>query len=869
MSSELESILNHPPQSARPMFRYWFPPNAQLDLDFIRRDMCEICENGFGGAELKCEGGGPDIVELGTERWQAALTAAMETLDAYGCRADLGNTAGQFIDSPAIRSLEDPGAAQELDYSKIEIPTGSKGVFAGTIPLPAQAPPMKGNTIRTKETLVCVTAGVLLQKGVLDAESLQDVSELCTIENETVKWTVPDDRPWILFFHWKRARNETQDTRLKDGTIAELPLLDFYSKEASQRFIDHWLSEMMTPRMRELAAKMHSCLFSDNVENAWERLQWSNSREIFASFSSRHGYDLAPFLPLLYRDGGGFIPESDPHYVTQDPAFGSQVYRNYCETMTELYVENHLKPVQAALASAGMRLRCQTPYGSLRQEQTLPACFADIPETESLWMGDSIDGYRAAAGVVHMSGKELFSSEIGAQMGQSNRQTWLNLCHQVERSVIGGVNLAVLHGYGYSGKVDGTFWPGWSCMAPYFSNDWGPRTPQWAHASCISAYISRLQAIAQWGRPLVDLAIMRLSYKTPRCPEPTTENDLFPSDCLSGMGYSYEYVSPALIEQYENRFFYKALLVSDKQMSLESVKNSVEAIRKKGIPVLVYGATDGAIAAEDTAMQLAQQGIFPYAKFETHTPELYTLARTSDQESAVIIYNTANTPVSTAVHFASCQSGRVVDLWSGEESRLFGATTGNLLNLRLPSNTLCAVILDNSPQEYNNAAEAREIPLKDWTLTLTQWLPGEYPNESTMEVSTYIMAEPQFWTKLAGKEAAPGIGVYEATFRLPQAGYSNAQLILSRVSDTFDVTVNGIPVKGANQTCGTACIGKYLKSGENTLSVRITSPLYNRLTAIYPDQYGNMPNMDGSVTAIPKQEYGFCGAMIRLYNSNV
>ena len=152
----------------------------------------------------------------------------------------------------------------------------------------------------------------------------------------------------------------------------------------------------------------------------------------------------------------------------------------------------------------------------------MPAAFVDIPETESLWMGDSVDGYRCASGVVHMSGKKLYSSEIGANMGEANRQTWMHLMHQVERNIIGGVNLSVLHGYGYTGEKDGSMWPGWSCMAPQFSNDWGTRTPQWLHAKEVATYIARMQAIAQWGEHMVDLAVMRLSYKTPRWPPDLT-----------------------------------------------------------------------------------------------------------------------------------------------------------------------------------------------------------------------------------------------------------------------------------------------------------------------------------------------------------
>lgn len=55
MHGNLHEVFTQIPMEARPMFRYWFPANAKLDLDAIRRDMQEICDKGFGGAELKCE----------------------------------------------------------------------------------------------------------------------------------------------------------------------------------------------------------------------------------------------------------------------------------------------------------------------------------------------------------------------------------------------------------------------------------------------------------------------------------------------------------------------------------------------------------------------------------------------------------------------------------------------------------------------------------------------------------------------------------------------------------------------------------------------------------------------------------------------
>jgi hypothetical protein len=875
MVQHLDFLLHQIPTEAKPMFRYWFPPDTALDLDAIRRDMETICASGFGGVELKCEGTRNDVVELGTARWQAAMTAAMEVCAAHGCRADMGNTAGQFIDSPAIASLDDPRAAQELDYSSITIPANHRGPFRGAVSIPEQMPPMKGPNVQTRATLVCVTAGSLLSEGVLDEDSLREVSDECTVRDGVAFWNVPDQRPWVLFFHWKRARNEVQATRLANGEIAGLPLLDFYNREASQTFIRHWLETVMTPRMRELAGQMHSCLFSDNVENSWSRLQWSDSQEIFARFFELHGYALAPYLPLLYRDGGGFIPESAPHFTARDQGLGNKVHEDYCETMTALYIDNYLRPVREALQEAGMRLRCQTPYGSLRQEQTLPACYADVPETESLWMGDSVDGYWAASGAAHMSGKHIYSSEVGAVMGQANRQTWMDVIHQVERSVMGGVNLAVLHGYGYGGQTPGSVWPGWSCMAPEFSNDWGPRSPQWRHAPLVAAYLGRMQAISQWGQPQVDLAIMRLAYKTPRCPAPTMENEMFDSSCLRAAGFTYEYVSPGLLRQFPEGFHYKALLVSAGQMAKKAVQEAARALADRGVMVLVYGTAAkqspgiGSVeASEDAAAWLLQQGIIPSAAYQDAMPALYSVARTDGTETAYLLYNDGDAPLCGSVTFAGGQHGRVVDLWSGTETARFGILRQNTLTLQLPGKTLCAVLFDGKSQQPQAEYAIQTLVPTDWTLTLEKWLPGEQANISCRERVEAVMEVPTAWSALPGLECAAGIGRYETSFVLPAGKPNGAQLILEQVCDTFEVMVNGTAVQESSQSDKTANIGPYLLPGKNTLCITVVSPLFNQLTASFPTQYGSMPSFGGEPVVIPKLTCGLTGVKIQLYSES-
>jgi len=339
---------------------------------------------------------------------------------------------------------------------------------------------------------------------------------------------------------------------------------------------------------------------------------------------------------------------------------------------------------------------------------------------------------------------------------------------------------------------------------------------------------------------------MRLAYKTPRCPESTEKDQLFPGACLRAAGYTYEYVSPGLLENYRKKCQYKALLVSCTQMELPEVRETVTSLH--GIPIYVF--EDAGTAAG----WLRAQGIHPSAVYQREMPCLYSLLRRKGDESVRLFYNDSSAELRGDILLNSTLPGHIVDLWTGEDTDAFGTLRENRLTLRLPPRTICAVLMDGmASKEQLSGITRMWIPDK-WNLKLTRFLPGPDANTSVMDIIQRSLDRIGFWSCLPGLEYASGIGEYIASFEI-EAIPASAKLLLTGVTDTFDIRVNGKPVP-CNQAALRAEIGPYLTVGKNELIIRVSSPLYNQLLDIQPEHYGTITLPGGGSGVIPKQFYG-------------
>ena len=196
----------------------------------------------------------------------------------------------------------------------------------------------------------------------------------------------------------------------------------------------------------------------------------------------------------------------------EDRVTVEKVRFDYVRTLTDLYIENMLRPFAAFLHENGMTLRAEISYG-LPFELTRPGPEVDGIETESLEFGAQIDAYRLLAGPAHLFGKQ-YSSETGA----TTRNYMLD--HRFYDQIIAtqlaaGITRTVLHGWASPAGAEGvTEWPGHEGMWSMFSERFDTRQPASEFYPLWNAALGRYQYLLRQGNPRIDVGILRTDHFT-------------------------------------------------------------------------------------------------------------------------------------------------------------------------------------------------------------------------------------------------------------------------------------------------------------------------------------------------------------------
>ncbi|GGV42640.1 hypothetical protein GCM10010182_79190 [Actinomadura cremea] len=153
--------------------------------------------------------------------------------------------------------------------------------------------------------------------------------------------------------------------------------------------------------------------------------------------------------------------------------------------------------------------------------------------------------------------------------------------------------------------------------------------------------------------------------------------------------------------------------------------------------------------------------------------------------------------------------------------------------------------------------------LTSWLLSAESWTPGATQSETTktthpdIEVTAKQDGTLPAWSEItAGPDLrkASGVGTYTTTVTLPEEWNKGhgAYLALGRAVDTVRVEVNGRPVGGINQSdINNIDLGDHLRPGPNTITVTVSTTLYNAVKAA-----------GGATYRLPEQRTGLLGPVV-------
>ncbi len=611
----MEHYFSTPPEKKyRPDVRWWLAEGIHTDAT-LKHEMQMLDDMGMGAIEfLAMEEPGADskLYGWGSEEW----VHDTHTLVAEATEREMGvsMTSGTNWSNANLISItpDDKAAAKELDY-----------VVETLLPGQSRNGELPRCTIKTENVNLQELVAVVAARVVNVTDTKRQVPTLAKetlvltglVKENRLDWTAPTDGTYKLFTFWLHGTG--QIARPSCATSYTVNYIDHYGIDA---FIDYWDKIVLTDELRaNLSKNGRGMMYMDSLElstfGAGGQLWGYHFNE---EFQKRRGYDVVPYLPFVVKKCGMMPTVHEYHFTMEDKAFLEKFHNDLYQTMTDLYMDNMLKPMQEWLHGIGMELRAEISYG-LPFEISQPGKYVDGIETESLEFGSQIESYRGLAGAAHIYDR-IYSSETGATL--LNYMMPLDFYNQIIfTQFAAGVTRTVLHGYSsICGSEESTYWPGHEGMWPIFSERFGCRQPAYRHYPDWTRMLARCQKLLRAGKPRVDLGILRLDYYFNNMITITSglsERELYESHLMRGdegiywkdmglqhAGYTWDYFAPQLLEEnftatngdelYPDGPGYQALIIFQEFMPLTAAKKLLSLAKAGQRMVFVNGVVEDA-----------------------------------------------------------------------------------------------------------------------------------------------------------------------------------------------------------------------------------------------------------------------------------
>ncbi|WP_370615655.1 glycosyl hydrolase [Mumia qirimensis] len=592
------------------MFRWWWP--SSVEAGPAVRQLRQVAAAGYKGVEIAFVMDGttypvdPDEHAFGDASWRAAVRAVLAEAQQLGVQVDL-TLGGRW---PAAV----PGLDVGTDSASQELVTGSATVAGGTTyaaAVPAPTPRtyqdrtsengvITSTTKTSQPTYVTATATRCVAdcteaKPRLDLGSVRDISG--AVRDGKVSWTAPAEGTWLVTGYWQRGTAQRNDAPF-GSTVSllsdpESRVVDHFGRAGTEEFIAYF-DTLLDPATRRLLKANGGSIFEDSLELKFAQA-WTPT--FFAAFQKTNGYSVRPYLPALaQREASSPFAPPSPEFAFGEgqDTVAERVLHDVDQTLNDLYLENHVKPVRRWARGLGLTFRAQ-PYG---EPIDLGGAASHLDVTECETLGCSEDQFRTAAAGVSLAGKQVLSSEmLPGGFGNLYGLTQAQITAAVNREYALGANQMVFHGLPYPNippSADGTVvdnassWPGFHGFGANIGEAFGPRQPSWSMQSDTAGYYARMQQTLQTGSARYDVAVLNQALGA----DAASHDGTF----LDAAGYTFGYATPgALRGQKVSRGVldpggagFRALVVGSEPTDLATARE-VERLARSGLRIVVVG----------------------------------------------------------------------------------------------------------------------------------------------------------------------------------------------------------------------------------------------------------------------------------------
>ena len=265
---------------------------------------------------------------------------------------------------------------------------------------------------------------------------------------------------------------------------------DKFSVEAIDKQFNNWFGEIYRHAPQDIVKKVLTRLHIDS----WEAGSQNWNKTFMEEFRKRRGYDLKPWL-LVYAG----VP-------MQSSEQSEKVLRDIRLTIGDLINDVFFTELRKLADEYGMKLSAECVAPTMVSDGLRHYQFADYPMGE-FWLNspthDKLNDMLDAVSGAHIYGKDIIQAEGFTEV----RGTWdehpAMLKKLLDHNYCIGINSIVFHVNTHNPYVDKA--PGMTLdgIGTFFQRD----NTWWKEMPVFDNYISKTQALLQYGKPVSDIAV--------------------------------------------------------------------------------------------------------------------------------------------------------------------------------------------------------------------------------------------------------------------------------------------------------------------------------------------------------------------------
>jgi len=684
-------------------------------------------------------------------------------------------------------------------------------------------------------------------KGIAPSQVI-DITERMAADG-TLDWTPPPGR-WRVLRLGYSLLGVTNHPATPEATGLEV---DKYDAEVVRAYMDHYLGMYRDATGADLLGQRGvRAVLTDSIEVGASN--WTP--KILDQFQRLRGYDPRPWLPTLTG------------VIIQSRAASDAFLYDFRRTLADLMASEHYGQVARSAHEAGLKVYGESQEGGrvvLGDDMTMRA-HADVPMA-ALWTFDEETGpaagaltdMRGAASVAHVYGRQY----VAAESMTSQMKPWAfapaDLRRIVDLEFASGINRPVIHTSVHqpSDKAPGI---SLAVFGQYFNRleTWAELARPWID------YLARSSYLLQQGSNVADLAYF--------------SGEEAPLTALHGdepTHYAYDFVNADMLRDVlsvedgqivaKGGARYRALYLggSSDRMTVPTLRRLNELVEGGAVVVgnapiaspsladdpaefrrLIARLWSGSavttvgqgkvIASRNIESTLAQIGVAPdfnYAPSTVESQVLFVHRRIADGD-IYFLNNTKNRAESFDAHFRV--TGKQPEIWhadTGKSEPVSYRIEGNETVVPLAMNahdSFFVVFRKPTTVASSTIANPAFAPIAEITGPWSVAFQPERGAPTKIELPTLASFSEQ---SEPGVKYFSGIATYTKTFTLPKNTQPGTPLWLDlgQVSDVAEVRINGQSVGIAWKAPYRLDIGRVVKSGRNTLDIRVANLWVNRL----------------------------------------